>query len=180
MSLTSRRGLLERIRRGKKARADLVASNLSEGVAFQIKATRDARQLTQEQLAEAAGMSQNNLSRLENPDYGKHTVSSLKRIADALDVALIVRFVPYSQYIDWLSATPRTDPGLTPGTLAVPSFGKEEAEGAFNVSTSSPQIVANGGNGASHPGHDDTKPGKNACENPELRYPNLRIAKRTR
>lgn len=109
----------------------MVDSNLTEGIAFQIKATRDAQHLTQAQLAELAGMSQNNLSRLEDPDYGKHTLSSLKRIAEALDVALAVRFVPYSQYIDWLSGTPFLDEGIRAEALAVPNFGKEEAAGTI-------------------------------------------------
>jgi transcriptional regulator with XRE-family HTH domain len=103
----------------------MVAANLSEGIAFQIRATRDAQGMTQAALAEAAGMSPNNLSRLENPDYGKHSLSSLKRIADALDVALVVRFVPYSQYIDWLSGTPRIDRGLSSQSLAVPNFDRD-------------------------------------------------------
>jgi transcriptional regulator with XRE-family HTH domain len=128
MSLISRRGLLQRIRRGKQARAQLVASNLSEGIAFQIRATRDAQEMTQAELARESGMTANNLSRLESPDYGKQTISSLKRIADALDVALVVRFVPFSQYIDWLSGTPRTDEGISPSSLAVYSFEKEEEE----------------------------------------------------
>ncbi len=133
MSLISRNGLLHRIRRGRRARAQLVESNLSEGIAFQIRATRDAHRINQIELAQAIGMSQNNLSRLENPDYGKHTISSLKRIADALDVALIVRFVPFSRYLDWLSGTPRIDPGLTASALAVPSFQMEEESGAFHT-----------------------------------------------
>jgi len=133
MSLNSRRGLLERIRRGRKTRAQLVASNLSEGIAFQIRATRDAQEMTQADLARESGMTPNNLSRLESPDYGKQTISSLKRIADALDVALVVRFVPFSQYIDWLSATPYLDEGLRPEALAVPRFEDEEKNGRHEV-----------------------------------------------
>lgn len=76
-------------------------------------------------------MTPNNLSRLEDPDYGKHTLRSLKRIAEALDVGLVVRFVPFSQYIDWLSGTPYMDEGLRPNALAVPSFREEEERGAF-------------------------------------------------
>lgn len=103
----------------------MVAENLSEGIAFQIRATRDAQGMTQTALAEAAGMSQNNVSRLESPDYGKHTVSSLKRIAQALDVALIVRLVPFSQYIDWLSGRPHLDRGISVQALAVPEYAKD-------------------------------------------------------
>ena len=110
----------------------MVSSNLSEGIAFQIRATRDKRGRTQAELARESGMTQNNLSRLESPDYGKQTISSLKRIAEALDVALVVRFIPFSQYINWLSGTPFLDEGLRPEALAVPSFEEEEKSGQFD------------------------------------------------
>jgi len=126
MSLYSKKGLLERIRRGKKARAKLVSSNLDKGVAFQIRAIRDQQELTQANLAREVGMTQNNLSRLEDETYGKHTLSSLKRVAEALDVALVVRFVPFSQYIDWLSSTSHLDLGISAAALAPASFESEE------------------------------------------------------
>jgi DNA-binding Xre family transcriptional regulator len=125
MNLISKKSLLDRIRRSRQARARLVENNLSEGIAFQIRATRDKRNWTQIDLARESGMKQNNISRMESPDYGKHSVSSLKRIADALDVALMVRFVPFSQYIDWLSGMPHLDKGISPEALAVPSFADE-------------------------------------------------------
>src|ERR1700733_5485030 len=125
MALFSRRELLTRLQKGRHARAVMVAENLSEGIASQIKATRDAQGMTQAGLAEATGMSQNNISRLENPEYGKHTVSSLKRIADALDVALVVRLVPFSQYIDWLCGKPYLDRGISVSALAVPEYAKD-------------------------------------------------------
>lgn len=134
MGLYSKKGLIERIRRGKRARAKLVSSNLDKGIAFQIRATRDRQKLTQAGLATAVGMTQNNISRLEDETYGKHTLSSLKRIAEALDVALVVRFVPFSQYIDWLSATPFLDEGIRPEALAVPSFEDEEEARQFETS----------------------------------------------
>jgi transcriptional regulator with XRE-family HTH domain len=85
--------------------------------------------MTQAELARESGMTQNNLSRLESPDYGKQTIRSLKRIADALDVALVVRLVPFSQYVNWLSSTPHLDEGIRPEALAVPSFEDEEKSG---------------------------------------------------
>ena len=63
--------------------------------------------------------------RLENPSYGKPTISTLKRIAAAFDVALTVRFVPYGQLIDWATGTPFVDNGLSPESLAVPGFSEE-------------------------------------------------------
>jgi transcriptional regulator with XRE-family HTH domain len=89
------------------------------------------REMTMSQLAELADMGANNLHRVMSPDYGKQTISSLKRIAEALDVALVVRMIPFSQYVDWLSGTPRVDKGLRPDALAVPSFEDEERLGAF-------------------------------------------------
>jgi transcriptional regulator with XRE-family HTH domain len=89
--------------------------------------------MNQAALARESGMTPNNLSRLESPDYGKQTISSLKRIADALDVALVVRFVPFDQYIDWLSATPHLDHGIRPEALAVPSFEEVEKLGQFET-----------------------------------------------
>jgi transcriptional regulator with XRE-family HTH domain len=133
MSLISKKDLVARLRRGKETRAKLLANNIAESIATQIVATRDKREWTQSRLATEAGMGQNNLSRLENPDYGKHTVSSLKRIADALDVALVVRFVPFSQFIDWLSGTPHLDEGISPVALAVPSFEDEEEVGQYEA-----------------------------------------------
>lgn len=140
MALLSKRNLIDRIRKGRDARRRLVASNLAKGVAFQIRNTRDARGMTQDELASLAGMSQNNLCRLEDPNYGKHTLSSLKRIADALDVALVVRFIPFSRYIDWLTATPTIDPGLTAEALAVPSFNEEEKTGMFASGVEYPDL----------------------------------------
>lgn len=111
----------------------MVSSNLDKGIAFQIRATRSARGWTQSQLAKETGMTPNNVSRIESEDYGKQTLTSLKRVAEALDVALVVRFVPFSQYIDWLSATPFLDEGIRPAALAVPGFEEEESKGSCEM-----------------------------------------------
>src|ERR1700744_3589 len=109
MSFLSKDSLIARLRRGKQSRDRLVSSNLAKTVAYQIRATRKERDWTKAKLAEKAGMTANNFSRLEDPDYGKHTITSLQRLASALDVALVVRFIPFSQYINWLSGTPFVD-----------------------------------------------------------------------
>jgi len=77
------------------------------------------------------GMNQNAIHRLESPEYGKATLTTLKRLAAAFDVALIVRFVPFSQLINWISGTPFVDKGLSSGSLAVPSYNEERESGAF-------------------------------------------------
>jgi transcriptional regulator with XRE-family HTH domain len=135
MALLSKKTLIARIRKGRESRKRLVESNLDKGVAYQIRNTRDAHGMTQAELADLIGMTQNNVSRLESPDYGRYTISSLKRLADAFDVALVVRFVPFSEYIDWLSGTPYWNLGLRPEALAVPSFSQEEEHHFDNVVT---------------------------------------------
>lgn len=76
---------------------------------------------------------QNAVYRLESPTYGKATLTTLKKIAAAMDVALIVRFVPYSELVDWASGTPRVNAGLDYEAIAVPSFSVEQEAGIFDV-----------------------------------------------
>jgi transcriptional regulator with XRE-family HTH domain len=93
--------------------------------------------MTQADLARETGMSPNNISRLESPEYGKMTVKSLIRIAEAFDVALVVRFEPFSKYINWYSGTPFVEDGLGPDALAVASFEDEERSHVFDAKTPS-------------------------------------------
>ena len=61
--------------------------------AYQIARLRIAKGLTQEELAERAGVRQPNIARLES---GKHqpTLDLLRRVAEALGYRLDLRFVP--------------------------------------------------------------------------------------
>ena len=63
------------------------------------QAIYDARKtagLTQEELANLAGAKQPVISQLEDADYEGHSLSMLKRIADALNQRLEIRFVSNS------------------------------------------------------------------------------------
>ena len=46
-------------------------------------------------------MAQETISRLEDPNYGKLTLKTLKRLASAFEVGLMVRFVPFSELVEW-------------------------------------------------------------------------------
>ena len=46
-------------------------------------------------------MTQPRISELETPGERKLTIETLLRLASAFDVALQVRFVPYSELVDW-------------------------------------------------------------------------------
>lgn len=101
-------------------REAFVEEAINTGLASQIRALQHDRGWTQEELAARAGMKQETISRLENMDYGRHTLSTLKRLAKAFDVALTVRFAPFSELVDWVTA-------LTPQRLAPLGFGAEAA-----------------------------------------------------
>ena len=124
-NLQSKEGLWSRLRSGLEARNRFVESQVSKNLAFQIRALRDREGWSQEELSKKVGMTQNAISRLENPFYGKPTITTLKRIATAFDVALVVRFVPFSHLVNWVSGTPVTDTGLSMDQLSVPSFAEE-------------------------------------------------------
>jgi transcriptional regulator with XRE-family HTH domain len=101
--------------RDKEYRDLLVAEEIESGLPFQIRAMRQARGWSQRALADRTQMTQEGISRLENLDYGKYTLTTLKRLASTFDVALVVRFVPFSQLVDWVA-------NLSPEDLAVPDY----------------------------------------------------------
>ena len=125
MSSSSRASLIKRLGRGRESRAQFVSSHIDKTISFQLRAIRERQELSQEKLAEMSGMNQNAISRLESDWYAKATLSTLKRLAAALDVALIVRFVPFGQLVDWVTGNPFVDTGLSTPALAVPSFDEE-------------------------------------------------------
>jgi len=56
-----------------------------------IVATRTMQQITQKQLAEKSGVSQANISKIENASY-RPSIHILKRIADGLGKRLVIEF----------------------------------------------------------------------------------------
>lgn len=83
--------------KNKFFRREYVAENVRVGIASQIKAMRNARKLSQTDLAKMTGKAQSAIARFEDPDYGKYSVQSLLEIADAFDVWLSVEFIPFSK-----------------------------------------------------------------------------------
>jgi len=120
--------VIERIEKGPDDRALFVASHVDKGIAYQIRAIRDRQGLSQEDLGEMVGMNQNAISRLESPVKGRPTVTTLKRLARALDVGLVVAFVPFGEMAKLVSGTPFVQEGLSTEYLSVPSFDEEHEE----------------------------------------------------
>jgi transcriptional regulator with XRE-family HTH domain len=88
--------------KNKEYRDAFVSEHIDTGIPFQVRALREQMGLTQKELAERAGMKQERISAIENPNNkNAFTLSTLKRLASAFDIALIVRFAPISQLVDW-------------------------------------------------------------------------------
>ena len=68
-------------------------------IAQMIYDARTAAELTQSQLAEKVGTTQSVISQLEDADYDGHSLSMLRRVADALDQRIEFRFVPQQQQL---------------------------------------------------------------------------------
>ena len=75
-------------------------ANVNALVAGAIYDARKAAGLTQEELANLADTKQPVISQLEDADYEGHSLSMLKRIADALNQRLEIRFVSNSSEPD--------------------------------------------------------------------------------
>src|SRR5438874_8282470 len=137
-NLNSKKSLIRRLRKGRNARTKIVESHLNKKLAFQIRSLRG--DLSQEQMERKVGIKQQVLSRLENPYYGKATLTTLKKIAAGSDVGLLVEFVPFTQLIKRASGTSYMEHGYGPETMNVPSFEEEERRGAFEVQEDAPLL----------------------------------------
>lgn len=78
-------------------RQGYMEGSVEQGIAWQIRANRKARGLTQADLAQLLETTQSGVSRLEDPEYGTHSIDTLLRVANAFDCALSVKFVGYAQ-----------------------------------------------------------------------------------
>jgi transcriptional regulator with XRE-family HTH domain len=107
---------------GDKAYRDtFVDSHIGTNLAAQIYALREAQGWTQAQLAERVGMAQGRISVMENPSYEQFTLSTLKRLRAAFDVALVVKFIRFTEFAEGII-------NLTPEKLAPPNFEEEMKE----------------------------------------------------
>lgn len=104
--------------RNPEYRSGFVDSLISINVPFQIRALVKSRGWTQERLAERSGMLQPRISAIMTPGKTRPNIKTLRRIAEAFDCGLVVRFVPFGELVKW---THRFDPE----NFHVASFGEE-------------------------------------------------------
>ena len=107
-------------------RQSFVQGNIFSSLAHQIEIMRTDRNLSQSELAELMNTSQSVVSRLENPGYGKYTLTTLFQLARAFDVGLEIRFVPWSKLL-------RNADEWSPKDDAVKAFDVHELQEHFPV-----------------------------------------------
>jgi transcriptional regulator with XRE-family HTH domain len=124
MSLSSRKTTVERLLKSKEYRDAYVLEHIKNGIAFQIRTLREDRDWTQGDLGDAMGKPRNVISRIEDPNYGKTTLTTLREVAAAFDVGLLVKFVTFSRLV-------REYEDVSPARLSAPSIMSVEEVAAL-------------------------------------------------
>ena len=113
------RKLLEKLQR-RAYRHAYLAEHVRQRIAYQVRALRVQRRWNQGKLSNLLGKPQSVVCRLEDPSYGKLSVQTLLEIANVYDVALEVRFVPYSLFL-------QKSRDVSPISMQVPEFKDDVA-----------------------------------------------------
>jgi transcriptional regulator with XRE-family HTH domain len=121
----------------REYREAFVEAHAKDTVAFQIRNLRKANDWEQRDLAEKLGNAalQPMISRYENPDYGRYSITTLLELAKAFDVALVVRFAPYSELVEW-------DWQTNSSTLAPRAYSKDKKLSTLRKSADTPGQLA--------------------------------------
>lgn len=126
MTIADKREQIWRSFNDPEYRHQFVGEEINVGIAFQIRSLRNRQNLKQGNLAELLGVKQPLVSAWENPNYGKYSLTTLKELAKAFDVGLLVRFVPFSKLLDLTT-------NLTPDLITPPSFKDEQPHMALEI-----------------------------------------------
>ncbi|MFP3798724.1 helix-turn-helix domain-containing protein [Paraburkholderia sp. SIMBA_027] len=104
--------------RSKTYRSTFAKSVAGNQIATQIRLLRESAGLSQAEMAKKLGTRQSAIARLEDPDYGRQSLTVLHKIAQAFDVAAWIEFVPYSTLL-------RRTADLSPAALTPKPYTSE-------------------------------------------------------
>ena len=107
-------GKIERFN-SRDYRVSYMSGRVRTSIAMQIRQLRENTDISQSDLANRVGTRQSAISRLENTEYGRASVQTLLDIANALDVALVIKFVSYDDFISQHGS-------MTPDSLSAETF----------------------------------------------------------
>jgi transcriptional regulator with XRE-family HTH domain len=131
--------LFEKLK-SKPYRQAYVAEHVRTGIAYQIRSLRAQRGWSQKRLAEEMGKPQSVVSRLEDPDYGKLSVQTILEGAAAFDVALLVQYISFPEFL-------RRTQDVSPEALRVDSFDERQirpiASNVVTISFGNQETIAN-------------------------------------
>jgi transcriptional regulator with XRE-family HTH domain len=120
----------------KEYREALAVEHVNTTLAIQIRNMRENHnpKWKQSDLSDRLGKHQETISQWENPDYGRYSITTLKKLAAAFDVALLVKFVPFSELVSDMV-------NLSTTRLSPPSFDEERYRTAPLISTTSASVI---------------------------------------
>jgi transcriptional regulator with XRE-family HTH domain len=119
----------------KETRDIFVEEHVTTGIPFQLHALREKLGLSQSELARRAGMAQERISVLEDPNYEFiPKINTLLKLASVFDVPLIVKFGKWSELFQW-------ETNLTPEDLAPETFD-EAIEGLEETVSDTAQVAS--------------------------------------
>jgi transcriptional regulator with XRE-family HTH domain len=96
-----------------------VAEHVRTAISYQIRALRAQRGWSQKKLSEEIKKPQSVVNRLENPDYGRPSVQTLLEIAAAFDVALLIQYVSFPEFL-------RRTRDVSPESMCADSFDAKQ------------------------------------------------------
>ena len=114
--------------RDPEYRKAFVASQIDIGIPFQICALLKSRGWTQGELAKRAGMKQPRISALLKPGKVCPNTETLRRLAEAFDVGLVVKFAPFGELARWSDS-------FNPESFNVPEFSHDASVRAQRAGT---------------------------------------------
>jgi transcriptional regulator with XRE-family HTH domain len=108
----------KRLAKSKRFREQYIAGFVKRSIPAQIRGLMNKGRLTQQELADRAGLTQGVISRAADLKYGDLTLNTIIRIAAGFDCAFIGKFVPFTEFLRELDR--QSEP-----FIAIPSFEAE-------------------------------------------------------
>lgn len=137
-SIRSNKELIKELQ-DKQIRDFYVSDHINIGLSSQIRALRKKRGWTQKDLADRLGKTQPWINKIEN-NYSGFSLQTLKELASVFDVALIIRFAPFGDLVQWELA-------LSPEKLEPVSFEEDPyfKPPVYEFATQGGVVVGGGG-----------------------------------
>ncbi len=110
----------------KDYRQEFMREMVRGWVSHQIKALREERGLSQDELGVLCHKPQATIGRLESPNYGRWNITSLFELAEAFDVALEVKFVSWPQFLR--STDDTSEEAMRVSSWSIGDFSAQDAK----------------------------------------------------